>query len=219
MINNLSLSNNDMSNSLQQIKLIIWDWYKTLSNKHMYSGLQSKYPGAFEAVQNYFIAENDKIKQWQKGEISYREMHQVFSKLTGLPVEEFDHCLGILKNDHDIDPDILIYVQKFAQAGKQQVIATDNFDIWDEFFLPQYSEYLNQYFVNVYNTAKYRMLKEDDQAQFMQLILSEQKLTPQQVLLIDDNDSFTKSFAALGGMVVSQHSKADLLAQLAELKF
>lgn len=199
----------------KQIKLIIWDWYNTLSTSHLYESLQKDFPSAFDLVQNYFIANNHQIQRWQKGELTYREMHKIFSELTGLPESTFDESLRAISQSESINPEVLKFVSKFRDMGITQVIATDNYDVWDEFFLPQYSLELGKYFQNIYNTSKYRMLKEDEHAGFIELILREQLSSYPQSLLIDDSEIFTNNFASRGGLVINHSDQEDLLKQLA----
>lgn len=196
----------------RRVKLVIWDWYKTLSDSHLYSDLDNTNPGAYELIQNYFVENKDTISEWMQGKVTYREMHKEFSKITGISVDVFDKSLTELAGKFDIDPSILPYVKKIKELGINQVIATDNFDVWDEFFLPQYSQYLSEYFVNSYNSSKFRILKSKQAIEFINRILVSQKVSAPDTLLIDDNTEFCQEFISQGGQAIN-HSDISNLAE------
>lgn len=213
----MSRHNQDPKVELDKVELVIWDWYKTLSNRHLYEDLQNTHPGAYEVIQNYFLENKDRIAQWTKGEITYNQMHSEFAKITGVGKEVFDSALAQLAGKFDIDERILPHVEALKERGIKQVIATDNFDVWDEFFLPQYSQYLNQYFVASYNSSKFRILKSKQADDFVKTILKDQQVDAINALLIDDNRDFCAAFAEQGGQTINHENIADLAKTLAEL--
>jgi len=202
---------------LTKIKLVIWDWYKTLSNKHLYASLEKTNPGAYEIIQDYFRNENSKLDSWARGEISYKQMHIEFSKLTNIPAKVFDESLLVIRNNFDIDQKILPFVEKFKELNIIQVIATDNFDIWDEFFLPQYSQYLNKYFIATYNSSNFRILRIDQGGEFLKTILKTNNIKADETLLIDDNLMLCDLFEKLGGTSLWHSSITDLKMKLSVL--
>ncbi len=204
-----------MTINLENVKLVIWDWYKTLSEAHLYNDLEETHPGAYEIIQNFFINQNEKINKWLKGDLTYKEIHQEFSKLTGLDTQVFDDSLKNLTGD--IDERILKYIKKFQEKGIRQVIATDNFDVWDEFFLPQYSNYLSQYFVKTYNSAKFRLLKAEDNMRFIKHIIDDQKTPIENTLLLDDNDKLTEIFKESGGISLNYDNIDELENKLQQV--
>jgi FMN phosphatase YigB (HAD superfamily) len=122
--------------------------------------------------------------------------------------------LSTLAGKYDIDSKILPFVEKFKERGIRQVIATDNFDVWDEFFLPQYSQYLDVYFEGNYNSAKFRILKTTHAEEFIKKILDETGVQPVNALLIDDNKEFANAFVKMGGQAINHESIADLARKL-----
>lgn len=204
-----------MKINLERIGLVIWDWYKTLSEAHLYNDLENTHPGAYEVIQSFFINQNEKINKWLKGELTYKEIHKEFAKLTGLDTQVFDDSLKNITGD--IDERIIKYLKKFKAKGIRQVIATDNFDVWDEFFLPQYSNYLSQYFIKTYNSAKFRLLKAEDNMKFIKHILEDQKVDIENTLLLDDNDELIRIFEQSGGNTLSYDNIEELSSKLNQI--
>ncbi|MFW5702746.1 MAG: HAD family hydrolase [Candidatus Dojkabacteria bacterium] len=206
-----------MAQGLEKIKLIIWDWYNTLSKTHLYQDLKYSSPAAYEQVQKFFQEGDKRLALWMRGELSYKQIHAHFSGITGLDRSVFDNSLSAMSGKYDVDERILPYIRKVKGIGIKQVIATDNFDIWDEFFLPQYSQYISELFDGNYNSAKFRIMKADEGGKLLKTIMEEFKVLPTQTLLIDDNIQVTEMFEELGGNTISHEGIDDLKRKLALL--
>jgi hypothetical protein len=200
------------------LKLIIWDWYKTLSYHHFYEEIKLKDEDAYEKIKDYLLRRPDLVKQWGKGSIEFRELHAKFAEISGTPQSEFDKVLSKLGDRaFDVDQDLLNYVKKFSELGIEQAVAADNFDVWDEFFLPQYSQYLHLYFTRIFSVRRYTILDHADQKEFFKKIVRDMNINFSECLLIDDNSDLTKIFQDLGGNVITHKNKQDLLDKLAEI--
>lgn len=202
---------------ISKVKLVIWDWYRTLSNRHLYEELKKNNPGAYEIIQNHFLENPDDIERWSNGNMGFEEIHEEFSKMTSIPKDVFDLSLHTLAGKFDVDDKVLKYVKLFDKRGLKQVIAADNFDVWDEFFLPQYSEHLNIYFSQIYSSAKFRIVKKIDAQKFIDHIISSEYVGVEDVLLIDDNKDFCEMISLRGGQAISHDNFSDLARKLQDI--
>lgn len=199
---------------VNNISLVVWDWYKTLSNSHLYERLEKDHPQAYETIQSYFLNNQDRMADWKRGEMGYDNLHQEFSALTGLEKDTFDDAIRLLAGNFDIEPKLLPYLDHFNAKGIEQIIVTDNYDKWDEFFLPEYSQYATKYFSSIVNSHKFRIAKANASSHLVEDIAGLRRLDPAQVLFIDDDKEISSILLKKGYEVICHNSTADLLSQL-----
>lgn len=197
-----------------KISLVVWDWYKTLSNNHLYERIEKDYPQAYETIQSYFLSNQDRMVDWKRGEMGYDNLHQEFSALTGIEKHIFDDAIRLLADDFDIEPKLLPYLDRFNAMGIEQIIVTDNYDKWDEFFLPEYSQYATKYFSSIVNSHKFRIAKANASSHLVENVASSRRLNPGQVLFIDDDKEISSILLKKGYKVICHHTTEDLLSQL-----
>lgn len=206
-----------MQTGIGEIKLVIWDWFNTLSEHHLYEEIAEQNPPAYEIIQRYFYENPQRISEWAQGKLSFQKIHQHFSELTGISAEVFDDSLKMLGSTFDIDSKITPYLARFKENGVLQVIATDNFDIWDEFFMPQYSKYIELYFSGVYNSRRKRLSDLAQQEDFLKEIIESYSLKVEETLVIDDNQSYCQEFERIGGKTINHRDPTDLLQKLQQI--
>lgn len=201
------------------VSLVAWDWYKTLSSNHLYQQIAEDHPAAYETIQSYFLQNSKQMEAWKRGELAYQELHNEFASLTGLTKSVFDDAILVLAKQFDIDQDFITHLDRIKQAGIEQVIVTDNYDIWDEFFLPEYSQHATKYFSMIQNSHKFRISKPQASSHLIEELTQQRLLSPAQVLFIDDNREVGDKLRKKGYQVITHHAKADLLEQLEQLDF
>ncbi len=198
------------------VKLIIWDWFKTLSPHHLYESLRQNNPAAYELIQQYFIEHQEELVAWHQGRLGYSSLHTKFTEITGIDSSEFDKSLNSITPKDMIDAEVMNYVKDFANKGIAQVIASDNYDIWDEFFLPQYAGELTL-FTGFHSPTDFRIMTLDQHAEFLRGIAASYQIELSKTLLIDDNPEITDLFGKLGGKVINHTNAIDLISKLKNL--
>lgn len=188
-----------------KIKLIIWDWFDTLSDQHLYEVISQSNPAAYSKISDFFTSQPEKITSWANGEISFREIHREFARLTGLEEGQFDEALQQLAAASYVDPKLQEIVDKANALGVMQVIAADNFDIWDEFFLPEYSLEAGESFSRVYSNSEalHHPDSHRELEKFYRKLIQNQSVEATETLLIDDDTKLREVFSdRLGGKVL-----------------
>jgi hypothetical protein len=201
---------------MSEVKLIIWDWFKTLSPHHLYESLRQNNPAAYELIQQYFVEHQEELLAWHQGKLGYTSLHTKFAEITGIDPAEFDKSLNSITPKDMVDREVMAYVNDFAGKGIAQVIASDNYDIWDEFFLPQYASELTM-FTGFHSPTDFRIMTLDQHAEFLKGIAASYQIELSKTILIDDYSELTSLFSKLGGRVINHTDRQDLLSQLKNL--
>jgi FMN phosphatase YigB (HAD superfamily) len=202
--------------NFQEIDLIIWDWYKTLSDYHFYQDIAENYPDEFKKIGEHLREHPDIVRSWVNGKLKFNDLHSIFEEVSNIPADEFDESINLITVDL-IEPKITKHVKKLNSQGKSQIIASDNFEVWDEFLLPAYADKLNEYFMQVsYNFQSFFGKSEEllDLA-YYEKIIDSLNTKPERTLLVDDNLMLTKKFSnELGGKSLVHNGISDLNKKL-----
>lgn len=185
---------------IKKLDLILFDFHNTLSNSLFYIGLAEEHPEISKALSKDIFANKENaeiLKQWMKGSCTYKEFHEKVAKKINCDPKILDKYLenGIKKMS--LNEDLVKFAKKIKTKGVKVVVFTDNMDPFNEMVVPHFQ--LNEIFDNIISSWDYRILKDENNGEFIDIILKEMGIEIEKTLLIDDSTSIYEIIKNKGG--------------------
>jgi FMN phosphatase YigB (HAD superfamily) len=136
------------------------------------------------------------IKSWMINEISYEEINLILSSKTNIGKEYFNKILIQSIKEIEWNWELIDLYQKYRQQGIKVIMTTDNMDIFTEITIP-YNNF-NKYFDKIYNSSDIKLLKGENNYQLFNSISKEYKLSPNEILIVDDNKIIIEESKRIG---------------------
>jgi len=173
------------------VKLICSDCNGVLDHvNHDYSqtGYYNTKESGFELYSkiNKIIFESKYLnKSWMVNELSFEEMNLILSNKLNVEKEYLDKILIQSIKEIKWNWDLINLYQKYRKQGIKVIITTDNMDIFSKIAIP-YNNF-DKYFDKIFNSADIKLLKIENNYQFLNDISNEYGLNTNEILIIDDN--------------------------------
>ncbi len=198
------------------MKVIFIDWYKTLSSSVFWQHLEDIKPNIYKKVVSaYLETHGSLINPWMRGEFT---AEQICKKIADSAQEDYELVLDSLKQSaQDMkfdDPSILKLISQVRHTGIKIVIATDNMDTFNRWTVP--SLQLNKHFDGILNSWKLKTLKGDSCSRFFGQYISNNHLSPDECVIIDDSEDKNNTIARYGIkyiQITSPSEVSDILKQ------
>lgn len=129
----------------------------------------------------------DVIRAWMKGEITYQRIHQQLSEKTGIDVKFLNYALKQSVREIKLNKEILDFSNTLRARGVKSVIVTDNMDIFDQQTVPFHK--LNKYFDHIYSSSQHGLMKNEEGGEIFKRILRDFHVDPSEVAFTDDSSS------------------------------
>jgi FMN phosphatase YigB (HAD superfamily) len=136
------------------------------------------------------------VKSWMKNEISYEDVHLILSSKTNIAKEYYDKILIQSIKEFEWNWDLINLFQKYRQQGIKVIMTTDNTDVFSTIAIP-YNNF-NKYFDKIYNSSELKLLKGEDNYRFFDNIAKEFTLSPNEILIMDDNKTIIEETKNIG---------------------
>ena len=136
------------------------------------------------------------VKSWMKNEISYEDVNLLISSKTNITKEFYNEILIQSIKNFEWNWELINLYQKYRQQGIKVIMTTDNTDIFSKITIPYYN--FNKYFDKIINSADIKLLKGEDNYLFFDNISKEFKLSPNEILIIDDNRDIIEGIKNIG---------------------
>jgi|GEM_PF-816907 len=172
--------------SQKQLSLILFDFHNVLSRSDFYADLIKSNPQGYEKLRlSLFSPEAyPLLSRWMRGELSYREIHQMIEPLVGLSSSSLDKLLIKGVKAIELNNSLLEFSQTMRSQGIKIAILTDNFDVFDEVLVPNFK--LDEQFDMIFSSASQKKLKLDNDGELIFKAISLMGSRPENTLFIDD---------------------------------
>lgn len=183
-----------------KLNLILFDFYNVLSKSHFYTNLANNYSGQHKIItQSLFSPEAyPLLSRWMRGDISYKDIHNKISPLVGLPASFLNKALIESVKQITLNTELLAFSQKMRSLGVRVAILTDNFDVFEEIYVPHAN--LDKKFDNIFSSASQKKLKLDNNGEIIFKAISKMNSQPENTLFIDDCKENGNDFTRAGGI-------------------
>ncbi|MBT4849565.1 HAD hydrolase-like protein [Candidatus Parcubacteria bacterium] len=185
---------------IKKLDLILFDFHNTLSNSLFYTGLEKEYPEiSYKLSKNIFNNKNKIpiLEKWMKGKYTYKEFNRIVAKEIKCKPAILDYHLEKSVKRMSLNKDLIYFAKNMKKRGIKVVIFTDNMDPFKKMVVPNLK--LNDTFDNIISSWDYKMLKEEKNGRFVDVILKQMKIEIKKTLLIDDSLGISKIIRNKGG--------------------
>ena len=174
---------------------LLIDFDGTLCHDRFWRSLE---PNIKEKVQSFFIANKDLVNKWMRGgyiseEINRKIADAIFSDYNALWDIFVNDCKTMFVSETDL--------RQIGELRKHftTLLVTDNMDCFNRFTAPSLS--LDAYFDSIINSFDRHVLKNDNNGQLFQEVISTTGAELSRSILIDNSEESCKTFEKLGGKV------------------
>lgn len=170
----------------KELSLILFDFNNVLSKDQFYSTLRQSHPDEYKKItQILFSSESyPLVSRWMRGEMSYKEIHQLLSQKVGLPAYVLNKALIDSVKKMTLNELLFDFSQNMRACGVKIAILTDNMDVFDKVYIPHVS--LNKKFDGIFSSSSFNKLKLDKNAELIFEAISSMQAEPKNTLFIDD---------------------------------
>lgn len=175
----------------RKYKVVFLDWNGTLSNSKFWGHLEKTNKEMFTLIEkSLFTNFRHQIEPWMKGKIKAEEITKQIAKNTRLSHKIiFNELRHSCNQMHFVDMEITNLIEKIQSNGTKVVIATDNMDTFTRWTVKTMR--LDKIFDRILNSHKLKTLKKDrdsnNKSLFFNNFLDEEKIKPEECILIDDS--------------------------------
>lgn len=173
----------------KKIKIIFFDWYKTLSSSTLFNSIADNKNLYKKLEDKIFGDEYQFVQDWMIGKLSLEEVISIVcSKDKDLSKEEIYKIIKTSSENLSFDSEeYLELIKSIKDKGIKVVIATDNMDIFERFTVP--AQKLNDLFDDVLSSHNLKCVKDtivNDKLVFFDDYLSNQGINYDETLFFDD---------------------------------
>lgn len=169
------------------IKAILFDFDGTLSNGRFYSTLSESDPVLFKKIQQkVFTKDNwELLSSWMRGEIDYEEFNKKISEMLNVSTDLLNDALIESVKKMSLNQDLFNFAVEQRAKGIQTAVFTDNMDVFEEVFVVENK--LDENFDHIFSSSTYGMLKDDNDGEFLDLVVQKFGVDISEVLFIDNS--------------------------------
>jgi len=203
---------------MNKIKIIFFDWNKTLSNNIFWQQLGEEdnrlYGKLLDIEKVLFDQKYDLINKWMLGKIGGEDICEFVGKKTKINKEVlFEELIISCQKMTYVNEQVESLLKKLKNKGFRLVIATDNMDVFSRFTAPVINS--NFLFDKIINSSEVGCFKYDcigDKLPFFDNYLKSNKLKYDQVVLIDDSIDKKGNFGRLGFKIININNPKELIS-------
>jgi FMN phosphatase YigB (HAD superfamily) len=143
----------------QQLQLLLVDFDGVMSEGRFYDSVdEASHKQGKRAVRAIFASENMHIlKDWMRGAYTYKDIHDLVEKRTGLQARQLDILLEESVKRMSLNKPLLKYIAGLRAKGIAVSLFTNNMDIFDT--VSRAHHHLDNHFDHIYSSSTYGQLK------------------------------------------------------------
>lgn len=176
--------------NFDKLKIIFIDWYLTLTSVTFLNKLKIENYALFRKFIDVIFEHNTEGWQyeWARGNLTKEDAAEKISQAGVSSKEKILQIFADCSSNQILDyPEILQIIQKIRQLGVKVVIATDNWDVFTDYTVPQL--HLDDYFDDILSSNQVGYLKRDvvdNCVPFFEKYMDANNISKEEVILLDD---------------------------------
>ena len=182
-----------------QIKLFISDFDGVIYNfdkdniqDGLYCNIKDKDPILYKNIKSFLFEQNKHIFfAWMRGWVNHNDLHHLIARKFNINVDFLDKELIDSIKKFELNSELLNFVKYCKDKGIKTCILTDNLSSFTEILVPYFK--LDNFFDKIYSSADYHILKTDNNGKWIEEIIRENNILPQETLFIDDGEENIKN--------------------------